>query len=92
MVDKEDFIPIWICIMFRRKSHGYVSCVIIRDRERREERMKEEAEKEAKQETEWPEVTWVEGQLRNWLCRHGLSTAVFLQCVFQCAWLAQKCP
>jgi len=41
MVDKEDFIPIWICIMFRRKSHGYVSCVIIRDRERREERMKE---------------------------------------------------
>lgn len=32
MVDKEDFIPIWICIMFRRrKSHGYVGCVIIRE-------------------------------------------------------------
>lgn len=46
MVDKEDFIRIWICIMFRRrKSHGYVSCMIIRetgrDRERQEERMRD---------------------------------------------------
>lgn len=52
MVDKEDFILIWICIMFRRrKNHGYVSCVIIRETGREKERAKKNQRR--KQSRKW---------------------------------------
>lgn len=68
--------------------------MVIREREGEKKNYKEDSDNEAKVENGRPEMSQgTDGsKLRNWFCRHILSTAVFLQRVFQHTWQAQKCP